>query len=80
MNAELSPHDVRRLSVAAYVHPTTVGRVYRGARVRSTTLARIVDAARSLGLPLPLSAPRDVAGDGPVPDRRRMPGVGGDGE
>lgn len=49
----LTPHDVRRIAVAASVHPKTVTRAYRGADVRSTCAARIAEAARALGLPLP---------------------------
>lgn len=49
----LSAHDVRRLAVTAAVHPKTVARAYRGEAVRSTCAARIVDAARALGLPEP---------------------------
>jgi hypothetical protein len=49
----LSPHDARRISAAAAVHPKTVARAYRGEVVRSTCAARIADAARALGLPSP---------------------------
>ena len=51
--APLSPHDERRLSVVAAVHPKTVRRAYRGEMIRSTCEARIRDAARELRLPLP---------------------------
>jgi len=49
----LSAHDARRIAVTAAVHPKTVARAYRGQVVRSTCAARIVDAARTLHLPLP---------------------------
>lgn len=51
----LSAHDARRIAVAAAVHPKTVARAYAGLPVRSTSAARIVEAARILGLPQPLS-------------------------
>jgi hypothetical protein len=60
----LSPHDLRRVAVAAAVHPKTVARAYRGHVVRSTCAARIDEAARVLGLPLPPRTLRGV-GDGP---------------
>ena len=53
MPAPLSPHDERRLSVVAAVHPKTIRRAYRGEMIRSTCEARIRDAARDLGLPPP---------------------------
>jgi len=49
----LSAHDARRIAVTAAVHPKTVVRAYSARAVRSTCAARIADAARSLGLPLP---------------------------
>jgi DNA-binding LacI/PurR family transcriptional regulator len=49
----LSAHDVRRLAVAAAVHPKTVSRAYRGESVRSTCAARIADAAHTLGIQQP---------------------------
>ena len=54
----LTAHDARRVAVAAAVHPKTVVRAYRGLVVRSTCSARIVGAARSLGLPEPPTLPR----------------------
>jgi DNA-binding LacI/PurR family transcriptional regulator len=48
-----SPHDRRRIAVIAGVTDQTVARVYRGDRVRSTVAARVVAAARNLGLPVP---------------------------
>jgi hypothetical protein len=49
----LTPHDERRLSVAAAVHPKTIRRAYRGEAIRSTCEARIRRAAADLGLPPP---------------------------
>lgn len=49
----LSAHEIRRIAVTAAVHPKTVARAYRGEFIRSTCAARILDAARMLGLPLP---------------------------
>jgi hypothetical protein len=50
-----NPHQLRQLSVAAFVHPRTVSRCYRGERVRSTVAVRVLEAARSLGFPEPPS-------------------------
>jgi hypothetical protein len=60
----LSAHDTRRVAVAAAVHPKTVSRAYRGEVVRSTCAARIVEAARSLGLPPPGPSREPMAGPG----------------
>jgi hypothetical protein len=49
----LSPHDERRLSVVAAVHPKTIRRAYRGEAVRSTCEARIRRAAIDLDFPPP---------------------------
>jgi hypothetical protein len=46
-------HDRRRIAVIAYVGERTVQRAYRSDPVRSTVAARIIEAARTLGLPLP---------------------------
>jgi hypothetical protein len=48
-----SPHDRIRVAAAAAVTPDTVLRAYRGAPVRSGVAARILAAARDLGLPAP---------------------------
>jgi DNA-binding LacI/PurR family transcriptional regulator len=46
-------HDRRRIAVAALVSPRTVDRAYRGEPIRSMVAARILEATRALGLPLP---------------------------
>jgi DNA-binding LacI/PurR family transcriptional regulator len=50
---KVTPHDRVRIAAAACVTPDTVLRAYRSEPVRSTVAARIIEAARSLGLPAP---------------------------
>jgi hypothetical protein len=49
--AILSPHQLRRLAVAACVTEPTAKRYYEGLPGRSTTRARIDEAVRELGFP-----------------------------
>lgn len=64
VHVTLSPHDARRIAVAAAVHPRTVLRAYRGDTVRSTCAARIAHAATLLGLPrFDSDTGREVAGE-----------------
>ena len=51
--SSINPHDRVRIAAAACVTPDTVLRAYRSEPVRSTVAARIVEAARTLGLPAP---------------------------
>jgi DNA-binding LacI/PurR family transcriptional regulator len=53
MSQSISPHDLRRIAATGVLFPRTVERFYKGLPVRSTTRARIEQAARELGLPLP---------------------------
>jgi hypothetical protein len=46
-------HDRTRLAAHAAVSIEVVRRAYLGAPIRSTTAARIIAAARDLGLPVP---------------------------
>jgi len=48
-----SAHDVRRISVHGAVCPKSVRKAYSGQGVRSTTMVRVLNAAVSLGLPMP---------------------------
>jgi len=48
-DAKLSPHDLRRVGVAAGCDPRTVRAYLRGDPTRSTTAARIGEALRALG-------------------------------
>ncbi len=50
---KLSPHDVRRIAVAAFKDDRTVTRAYDGEPVQPMTHAAIVDAAQRCGLPVP---------------------------
>jgi len=50
MSLHLTPHDRRRIAVAAAVDPRTVDRYLRGQTVASTCTARIRDALARLGL------------------------------
>ena len=51
--SSVNPHDRVRIAAAACVTPDTVLRAYRPEPVRSPVAARIVEAARKLGLPAP---------------------------
>lgn len=51
--AKPSAHDRRRIAALACVHPRSVDRCYEAKPVRSTVAARVVAAARDLGLPKP---------------------------
>ncbi len=49
MKDTLSPHDERRVAVAAGCDPRRVRAYLRGEPTRSTTAARVAEALRSLG-------------------------------
>lgn len=49
----MSPHEARRIAVAACVCERTVRRYFRGLAVRSTCRARIDEALKNLGLEAP---------------------------
>jgi hypothetical protein len=44
-----TPHQIRRLAVAAEAHPRTAERFLRGESVRGTARDRLARAARELG-------------------------------
>jgi DNA-binding LacI/PurR family transcriptional regulator len=56
MATTLSPHDVRRVAVAAGCDPRTVLRRLAGARQPCTTRARVDAALRELGLTSPAAS------------------------
>lgn len=49
---QLTPHDVRRIAVAALMTPRTVKRWIDGSPVRELTRVRIERAVRELGIDL----------------------------
>lgn len=59
----LTPHDERRVAVAAGCDPRTVRSVLAGAKAHSTTTARVLEAMRSLGL-----ADDEIRGVSPEPE------------
>lgn len=48
----LTPHERRRIAVAAFVDPRSVERWLRGERMKSTVAARIAETVRLLKLDL----------------------------
>lgn len=56
-DAKLTPHDERRVAVAAGCDPRTVRAYLEGRPMRSTTAARIRDALKDLDLSGPATAP-----------------------
>jgi len=55
---QLSPHEKRRIAVAAVVDPRTVDRVFSGENVTSNTRERVKRALLELGLDELLAALR----------------------
>jgi len=53
---KLTPHDRRRMAVAAPCDEDTIIRAYSGQQVRPLSLLRIQGAATALGLPPPPEA------------------------
>jgi len=51
--AALSPHDLRRLAVAAEVDPRAVQRCLAGKPVRRSTRTLVIRAAADLGIDIP---------------------------